>query len=138
MRVRSRLLPAVGALLAVLIGTGLPAQAAPAVVLSVGHIDALYPLYQASQLRDYVYDNTITPPVARNSSITDLLNARMSTCSPLLQRTSPAQRRREPPHPLSRASELVGNGTASPRPPPQVCDDTPSSLSDDHATLYPR
>lgn len=66
MRVRSRVLLAAGTLLVLLIGTGLPAQAAPTVVLSTGHVDALYPLYQANQLQDYLLDNTVTPSVTRN------------------------------------------------------------------------
>lgn len=65
MRVRARVLLVVGALLSLFIGTALPAQAAT-IVLSVGHVDGLYPLYQAGQLQDYVLDSTVTPSVTRN------------------------------------------------------------------------
>src|SRR3979409_928131 len=68
MRVGFRVLLAVGPLLSVLIGIGLPAQAAPTVVLSKGHVDVVSPLYQYNQLRLYVHDESVVPAVDREPS----------------------------------------------------------------------
>lgn len=65
MRSGFRVLLVAGTLLSLLIGIGLPAQAAQTVVISQGHVDVVSAVYQSNQLRLYVHDESVTPAVDR-------------------------------------------------------------------------
>ncbi len=60
-----RLLLGTGVLAAALLGTAVPAQAAPVVVLSAGHVDLVDIAYEDGALEIGVHDETVEPDVER-------------------------------------------------------------------------
>ncbi|WP_430781516.1 choice-of-anchor M domain-containing protein [Actinoplanes sp. G11-F43] len=65
MRKPLRLLLGTGVLAAALLGTAVPAQAAPVVVLSAGHVDLVDIAYEDGALEIGVHDETVEPDVER-------------------------------------------------------------------------